>query len=144
MLQLGHLVEGTWVAIRVLVVDDVEDLRALFRMLLENDGRFEVVGEAGDGEEGVAQARALRPDVIVLDVAMPRMDGIRAIPLIHQASPGVRILVVSGFETERIADQAIDACATAFLSKGVAPNEIVETLHDVFLSAPKKVCAIPA
>ena len=131
-------------AIRVLVVDDVEELRVLFRMLLENDGRFEVVGEAGDGEEGVSQARALRPDVIVLDVAMPRMDGIRAIPLIHEASPGVRILVVSGFETGRIADQAIDACATAFLSKGVPPNEIIETLHEVYLSPPKKVCGVPA
>jgi DNA-binding NarL/FixJ family response regulator len=132
------------VAIRVLVVDDVAELRGLFKMLLEADGRFEVVGEAGDGEEAVAKAGEIRPDVVVLDVAMPKLDGIHALPLIHDAAPGVRILVLSGFESKGVARQAIDACATAFLSKGVAPSEIVETLHEVYLSPPKKLCAAPA
>lgn len=131
-------------SIRVLIVDDVAELRSLFRVLLENDGRFEVVGEAADGEAGIAKAAELHPDVIVLDVAMPRMDGIRAIPLLHQASPGVRILVLSGFETAKVAKRAIDSCATAFLSKGVSPDTIVSTLHEVYLSAPKNLCATPA
>jgi DNA-binding NarL/FixJ family response regulator len=129
------------VAIRVLIIDDVPDLRAVIRLVIEADGRFEVVGEAGDGEEGVRLARALRPDVISLDIAMPKLDGMDAIPLIHEASPGVRIMVLSGFETDKMARQAIDRCATAFISKGVPPDEIVETLHDVYLSPPKKVCA---
>lgn len=131
-------------AIRVLVVDDVAELRGLFRMVLEADGRFEIVGEAGDGEEAIAKAHELRPDVIVLDIAMPRMNGIHAIPLLHQAAPGIRILVLSGFETDSIARQAIDSCATAFLSKGVAAKKIVSTLHEVFLSPPKTLCATPA
>lgn len=131
-------------AIRVLVVDDVPELRALFRLVLESDDRFEVVGEAGDGEEAIVKAHELRPDVVMLDIAMPRMNGINAIPLLHQAAPGIRILVLSGFETDSIARQAIDACATAFISKGVTPSKIVSTLHDVYLSEPKTLCATPA
>lgn len=131
-------------SIRVLIVDDVPELRALFKILLDNDGRFEVVGEAEDGEIAVQRAAELQPDVIVLDVAMPRLDGIHAIPLLHEASPGVRILVLSGFEGHRVATQAIDACATAFLTKGTAPAKIISTLHEVYLSPPKKLCAAPA
>lgn len=131
-------------SIKVLVVDDVADLRALIRLLLENDGRFEVVGEAADGEEAIEQAALLKPDVIVLDVAMPRLDGIGAIPRIHEASPGVRILVLSGFEHARLARKAIDSCATAFLTKGTPPAQIISTLHEVYLSPPKKLCSIPA
>jgi DNA-binding NarL/FixJ family response regulator len=130
--------------IRVLVVDDVPDLRALFRLVLESDDRFEVVGEAGDGEEAIVKAHELRPDVVMLDIAMPRMNGINAIPLLHQAAPGIRILVLSGFETDAIARRAIDACATAFISKGVSPKKIVSTLHDVYLSPPKTLCGAPA
>lgn len=128
-------------SIRVLVVDDVADLRGLFKMVLESDGRFDVVGEAADGEEAIQEAGRLRPDVIVLDVAMPRMDGIHAIPLLHEAAPGVRILMLSGFDNKRMARQAIDTCATAFLSKGAPPESIISTLHDVYLSPPKELCA---
>ena len=130
--------------IRVLVVDDVPDLRRIFRMVLENDGRFEIVGEAGDGEEAVRLAADVRPDVIILDVAMPKMDGIQAIPLLHEAAPGVRILVLSGFENRRLAERAISACATRFITKGSGPDDIVTTVHDVYLSPPKKLCAAPA
>lgn len=113
-------------------------------MILEDDGRFEVIGEAGDGEEAVTLAGELRPDVIILDVAMPKMDGIHAIPLLHDASPGVRILVLSGFENRRLAERAIAACATAFISKGTVPQQIISTVHEVFLSPPKRLCATPA
>lgn len=128
-------------AIRVLVVDDVPDLRVLFRLMLDSDPRFEVVGEAGDGEEAVVKARETRPDVIMLDVAMPRLDGLSAIPLLHEACPGVRIMVLSGFEGETVAHQAISACATAFLSKGEPPDTIISLLNDVYLSPPKKLCS---
>ena len=126
----------------MLVVDDVPELRSLFRLMLETDGRFEVVGEAGDGQEAAEKARELRPDVVTLDVAMPRVDGINAIPMIHEASPGVRILVVSGFESPSVARRAISSCATSFLSKGASASTIVSTLHEVFLSPPKKLCGV--
>ena len=129
-------------AIRVLLVDDVPELRALFRIMLETDPRFEIAGEAGDGEEAVVKAGELKPDVIVLDIAMPKLDGVSAIPLLHAANPGVRILVLSGFESQRIAERAISACATAFLSKGAPPETIVSLLHEVYLSPPKKLCAV--
>ncbi len=130
--------------IRVLVVDDVAELRTLFRLMLESDGRFEVVGEASDGQEAADRARDLRPDVVTLDIAMPRVDGIHAIPMIHEASPGVRIMVVSGFESPSLARKAISACATAFLSKGEATSRIVSTLHEVYLSPPKDLCTAGA
>ena len=130
-------------SIRVLVVDDVPDLRRIFRMVLEEDGRFQVVGEAGDGEEAVKLAGEILPDVIVLDLAMPRMDGISAIPLLHKAAPGIRILVLSGFENKELAERAVAACATAFLTKGTLPQDIASTLHDVYLSPPKAV-PVPA
>ncbi len=125
-------------------MDDVEELRTLIRLMLESDGRFEVVGEAADGHEAVEKARELRPDVITLDIAMPRIDGMQAIPLIHDASPGVRILVLSGFESEEMSRRAIATCATSFLSKGTPPENIISTLHEVYLSPPKKLCAATA
>ena len=146
MLQKAGPNADRWskVSIRVLVVDDVPDLRRIFRLILEEDGRFEVVGEAGDGEEAVRLAKDLQPDVVVLDIAMPRMDGIDAIPLLHEAAQGVRIMVLSGFENRRLAERAIASCATAFLTKGTLASQIVTTLHEVYLSPPKDMCASPA
>ena len=126
--------------IRVLIVDDVPDLRAMFTMVLSRDGRFEIVGEAEDGLEAIERARELQPDIVLLDIAMPRLDGLQAIPRIHAAAPGVRILVVSGFGTKELAERAIAACATAFLEKGVHPDELTLAAVRVHDSPPKKVC----
>jgi DNA-binding NarL/FixJ family response regulator len=126
-------------AIRVLIVDDVPALRELFRLAL-GDARFEVVGEAGDGIEAVKIARETRPDVVLLDISMPRMDGLQAIPLIHQAAPGTRILILSAFNDATLASRAIARCATAYLEKGVPHEEIVSALVSVYESPPKKVC----
>jgi DNA-binding NarL/FixJ family response regulator len=128
-------------ATRILIADDVPELRAIFRLLLQTDQRFEVVGEAADGYEAIAQARLLQPDLVILDVAMPRLDGLQAIPKIHEAVPGVRILVLSGFEAGRISEQAIALCATAFLEKGAPTEEIISVAYDVAMSPPKKICA---
>jgi len=127
-------------AARVLLVDDVPDLRLMFRSMLMSDERFEVVGEAADGYEAIEKARELRPDVILLDIAMPRMDGLQAIPRLHEAAPGTRILVLSGFDTAKIAEQAVSLCATAFLEKGASSKDIADTAHRVHLSPPKRPC----
>lgn len=129
--------------IRVLLVDDVTDLRVLFRQVLDDDAGIEVIGEAADGIEAIEQAAQLRPDVILLDLAMPRLDGLRAIPQLHEASPGTRILVLSAFSSPQITEKVISSCASAMIEKGVPPLQLSQAVHDVFASPAKSgvVCA---
>lgn len=103
---------------RVLVVDDVRDLRMLLRMALEHDGSFQVVAEAADGVQAIEQARAHQPDLVVLDLSMPVLDGLEALPGILEAAPAARVVVLSGFESARMRDHALAAGAVAYLEKG--------------------------
>src|SRR4051812_33740898 len=95
-------------ATRVFLCDDALDLRELFRMILEEEADLEVVGEAGDGREGVEGVRETVPDVVLLDLAMPVMDGLEAIPEIHALGLGTRIIVLSGYANEALTTRAID------------------------------------
>ena len=106
----------------VLVVDDEKDFRFLARAILEEDGRFEVVGEAADGQEAIVEAARLRPDVILLDLRMPGMDGLRALPRLLVASPKSRIVVVSVAQDQKELHQAKMAGAQCFVDKAL-PNE---------------------
>lgn len=124
-------------AIRVLLVDDVYDLRVLFRTAFDRDPRFEVVGEAADGYEAIAQAKATKPDVIVLDIAMPKMNGLKAIPLLHEASPISKILVLSGFDTAKVAAKALELTASAFIEKGAPATSVVNLAEEVHNSPGK-------
>lgn len=117
-------------ALRVLIADDAPDIRLLLRMYL-TDSRLEVIGEAANGEEAVAMARAEKPDAIILDLAMPVMDGLQAIPLIKQASPDTKIVVLSGFDAERMAARAMKLGAETYLQKGVALGDIGQTLWNL-------------
>lgn len=114
--------------IRVLLADDTPDIRKLLRVNLELDGRFEIVGEAADGAEAVALTRSLRPDAVVLDLAMPVMDGLQAAPVIRECSPESRILVLSGFDHARMEARAREQGADGYLEKGTAFGLIAETL----------------
>jgi DNA-binding NarL/FixJ family response regulator len=125
-------------ALRVLVADDVADVRFLVRLTLEQDGRCQVVGEATHGEESVDLAESHRPDLVLLDIAMPVMDGLEAIPKIRAVSPESRILCYSGFEPEMGA-RALAACADAFMEKGRPAREIPERIVEV-CSSPEKGC----
>ena len=115
--------------IRVLLCDDVADLRFLLRMSMEADEGIEVAGEAGDGIEAVEQSRALQPDVVLLDLSMPRLDGLEAIPLIREAAPDAAIVVFSGFLTELIAEQVLAAGAASYLEKGSPHETLVSTIR---------------
>jgi DNA-binding NarL/FixJ family response regulator len=117
--------------IRVLLADDTPDIRRLLRLNLELDGRFEIVGEAADGAEAVALASSLRPDAVVLDLAMPVMDGLQAIPVILESSPASRILVLSGFDHSRMEARAREQGAHGYLEKGAAFVQIADTLVDL-------------
>jgi DNA-binding NarL/FixJ family response regulator len=103
---------------RVLIVDDVEDLRALLRLALSFHEMFDVVAEAADGLEAVAQAELHHPDLVILDLSMPVLDGLEALPLILRAAPDARVVVVSGFAESRMREPALAAGAVAYLEKG--------------------------
>jgi DNA-binding NarL/FixJ family response regulator len=117
--------------VRVVLADDTDEYRLLLRIILQNDGRFDVVGEAADGAEAVRVTTAERPDVIVLDLAMPVMDGLEAIPGIRAGAPDTAIVVLSGFARGRLDRQALALGATAYVEKGEAFSIIVSTLLDV-------------
>ncbi|MFN2556916.1 MAG: response regulator transcription factor [Nitriliruptorales bacterium] len=112
---------------RVVLADDTEDLRTILRRLLEHDGRFEVVGEAEDGHEAVEVAADHQPDVIVLDLSMPVLDGRAALPRIRSAAPDTRIVVLSGFGSLD-ADDARELGADACIAKGAGIDEIISTV----------------
>jgi DNA-binding NarL/FixJ family response regulator len=103
--------------IRVLVGDDTDDIRLLIRSTLHRDGRFEVVAEASDGVESIRESARHHLDVVILDLAMPEMDGLEAIPAIRRRSPESRIIVLSVFPAERMATQVLEAGAHAYLEK---------------------------
>src|SRR3954462_6337199 len=98
--------------VRVLLVDDLSDIRLVMRLLLEADGRVEVVGEAADGGEAVRLAGELLPDAVVLDLRMPGMDGVSALPLIRDASPGAVVVALSALPVGPMTDRAVDLGAT--------------------------------
>ena len=103
---------------RVLLVDDVRDLRTLLRMALEGEGSFEVVAEAENGLEAIEQAALHQPDLVVLDLSMPVLDGLEALPRILQSAPGARVVVLSGFDGSRMRAPALAAGAVAYVEKG--------------------------
>lgn len=119
---------------RVLLVDDVENLRFLHRFLLrrEGGGEFEVVGEAENGQQAIELARTLQPDLVLLDVSMPVMDGLEALPLIRAELPrGARIVMLSGFEADRLEKTARERGADAYLEKGLSPKDLVRSLRRI-------------
>ena len=119
--------------IRVLVVDDHTVLRKGLCSLLTPKYGVEVVGEAGDGIEGVAQARALRPDVILMDLAMPRKTGLDAILEIRREDPEARILVLTSFGEEAKVAAAVQAGAMGFLLKDSSLDELVHAIRTVHM-----------
>ena len=118
-------------ALRTLLVDDVQDIRALLRVLMARDGRFDVVGEAADGQRAIALARDLQPDVIVLDLAMPVMDGLTALPALRAAVPHVRVVILSGFPVEQMGPSALEAGAVGYLEKGSNVASLAGDIHEL-------------
>src|SRR5262245_9610620 len=113
--------------ISVYLVDDVPELRELIRYGMEEDPGFEVVGEAGDGRTALAGIAKTRPAAVLLDLSMPDMDGLEAIPEICRGDPDVAIIVLSGFSADRMSQPAIDRGADGYVEKGTPIQEIRDT-----------------
>jgi DNA-binding NarL/FixJ family response regulator len=109
--------------VRAVVIDDTSDIRELLSIMLTRSG-MDVVGEAGDGKTGVDVVRVERPDVVLLDLAMPVMDGIEALPLIRELVPDARIIVLSAFGGT-VSKQVLDSGADGYLLKGTPLKKIV-------------------
>ena len=117
---------------RVLIADDQEMVRAGFRMLLDSQPDIEVVGEAGNGEVALAVARRRRPDVVLMDVRMPVLDGIAATQqLISDPSVDTRVLVLTTFDLDEYVYGALRAGASGFLLKDAPPEQLIDGIHTV-------------
>jgi DNA-binding NarL/FixJ family response regulator len=121
--------------ISVVVCDDVPELRRLAREVLEADGEMEVVGEAGDGREAIEVIQRLQPRIVVLDLSMPELDGLEAIPLIHEVSPITEIVVFSGFEERKVAEVALRLKASRYVRKGAPLEELRSAVKDLAQAA---------
>ncbi|MFT4228850.1 MAG: response regulator transcription factor [Microbacterium sp.] len=117
--------------IRILLVDDQELIRMGFRLVLEAEPDLTVVGEAGDGEAAVRVARAVEPDVVLMDVRMPGVDGIAATAQIVTALPRTRVLVLTTFDLDEYAFGALEAGASGFLLKDAQRAELVAAIRAV-------------
>lgn len=118
--------------IRVLISDDHDVVRRGLRALLETEDDIEIVGEAEDGVEAVLKARSLRPDVTLLDLMMPRKNGIEVIGDIKQENPEARILVLTSFSDDEKVFSAIKAGALGYLLKETSPDELLQAVRDVY------------
>jgi NarL family two-component system response regulator LiaR len=122
--------------IRILIADDHAMVREGIRSFLQVNPDLEVVGEAADGVEVVEQALALKPDVILLDIMMPRLDGIGAIQQLKQRGSPARILVITSFAEDQQVFPAIKAGALGYILKDSTPQELIQAIRDVYQGEP--------
>ena len=117
--------------VRVLVVDDHAAVRASLAAFLDVDPSLEVVGEAGDGREAVEATSRLKPDLVLMDVRMPVLDGIEATRQVKAARPRTRVVLISAYEEDELREAGLAAGAEAFLLKGVRGAELAARVREV-------------
>jgi two-component system, NarL family, response regulator LiaR len=122
--------------IQILIVDDHAIVRKGLRTLIESEPGFEVIGEAGNGMEGVESAKINKPDIILMDLVMPKMDGITAIAEIMKISPRPRVIVLTSFGEDDKIFPALRAGAAGFLLKDTSPQELLQSIRDVAAGKP--------
>jgi DNA-binding NarL/FixJ family response regulator len=120
--------------ISVYLVDDIPELRELIKYGMEEDPGFEVVGEAGDGKSAIEGIAKTRPAAVLLDLSMPDMDGLQAIPQIREGDPDVAIIVLSGFSADRMSGHVLERGADGYIEKGTP----IQELRDVTRKAVAK------
>ncbi len=117
--------------VRVLLVDDDDLMRAGLRSVLSSDETIEVVGEAGDGRAALDEIRKLRPDLVLMDIRMPEVDGISATREVLAVEPDVKVVVLTTFEEDDYIFEALSAGASGFLLKRTKPEELIAAIHTV-------------
>jgi len=118
--------------IKVLIVDDHQVVRQGLRTFLDLQEDIVVVGEAGDGETAVEMVRQLEPDVVLMDLVMPRLDGIEATRQIKSLAPDIKVIALTSFTEDEKVFPAIQAGASSYLLKDVSPEDLVETVRAVY------------
>ncbi|MGC7096866.1 MASE1 domain-containing protein [Amycolatopsis lurida] len=129
--------------VTAVIADDSREVRFALRALLESLQGISVVGEVADGIEAVRIATERQPDAMLLDLAMPRMDGLEALPLILAASPGTKVIVVSGYGRDQVAEQALRLGATAYVEKGGSTRLLANLLADLFSEISRDRTELP-
>jgi DNA-binding NarL/FixJ family response regulator len=117
--------------VRVLVVDDDDLMRAGLKAVLSSDDAIEVIGEAGDGRAAIQEVRARKPEVVLMDVRMPDLDGISATREVLAVSPEVKIAILTTFEQDDYIFGALSAGASGFLLKRTKPEELIAAIHTI-------------
>ena len=118
----------------VYLCDDVPELRKLVRIVLEEDSEVHVVGEAGDAETGIEEIAELQPHVVLLDLSMPGLDGLEALPLIRRAAPDTAVIVFSGFSEERMGALVRARGADRYIEKGQPLEDVRQAVREVAVS----------
>ncbi|MEN8707019.1 MAG: hybrid sensor histidine kinase/response regulator [Nocardioides marinisabuli] len=121
--------------LRVVIIDDTADLRELLRLALGRGG-YDVVGEAGDGRRGIEVVREQRPDLVLLDLSMPVMDGLEALPSIRRSVPRAKVVVLSGFGATQMSERALAVGADGYVQKGASLDSILDYVGEMTSGAP--------
>lgn len=125
----------------ILIVDDNQGVRNVLTRILQKGQEFMVVGEAEDGSEALELARALSPDLILMDLAMPRVNGLEATRRIKVERPGTKVIILTRYEEDAYRQAATQSGADAFLSKGTRLAELLATIRQVVQAGPNREAA---
>ncbi|MFC1946494.1 response regulator [Chloroflexota bacterium] len=122
--------------IKVIIVDDHTVVRSGLGAVLDTAESMELVGEAGDGEEAVRICERLQPDVVLMDLQMPKMDGVEATKIIHEKWPQIHIIALTSYKEKEYVEGVLKAGATSYLLKNVSAEELVSAINKVVLDQP--------